>query len=207
MAGAGGRARRGRGPAGRHSREAVVTPSPTRPVRLVVTVCPREPGVVRPGEARRPGPPARRDEHPASPRSTRRGARAAARVRLQVGCAGGCGGPGPNVSVTIYPLRAPTTAKTTSPPPGKPTSTPSHPDQPVHNPRRQPLTESVPLERDRQLVRSEAVKQETAAVSTGRLAVRARASPAQSCSGGGREEHAEGDATTVGRGPSRPPPS
>jgi len=72
--------------------------------RLVVTVCPREPGVVvlpveRGGRARRldaPGVLAALEGVVA-----RR--RLGARVELREGCAGGCGGDGPNVDVTIYP--------------------------------------------------------------------------------------------------------
>jgi hypothetical protein len=75
-----------------------------RPVRLVVTVCPREPGVVR--LPVKPGTRAQRLDAPAilhhlARLIEERGL--TTRVQLQVGCAGGCGGPGPNVSVTLYP--------------------------------------------------------------------------------------------------------
>jgi hypothetical protein len=85
-----------------------LTHSPTRPVRLVVTVCPREPGVVR--LPVKPGAQARRLDAASILRHLARLVQErglAARVRLQVGCAGGCGGPGPNVSVTIYPATRP----------------------------------------------------------------------------------------------------
>jgi hypothetical protein len=83
-----------------------VSPAPTR--RLVITVCPQEPGMVllplRPGERRR-----------------RLGARAIARhlaelavergvsevVEIRSGCAGGCWLKGPNVSVALYPVTPP----------------------------------------------------------------------------------------------------
>ena len=80
----------------------------TRARRLVVTICPREPGVVTlPGE--RGG------------RAMRLGAAAilktlrslvdarglADRVRFREGCAGGCSADGPNVSVEIFPVPAP----------------------------------------------------------------------------------------------------
>jgi hypothetical protein len=72
--------------------------------RLVVTVCPREPGVVelpleRGGRARRldaAGVLAALERIVA-----RRGL--GARVELRQSCAGGCGSEGPNVDVTIYP--------------------------------------------------------------------------------------------------------
>ena len=85
-----------------------MTPSPTRPARLVVTVCPREPGVVR--LPVKPGAQARRLDAASILRHLARLVEErglAARVRLQVGCAGGCGGPGPNVSVTLYPATRP----------------------------------------------------------------------------------------------------
>lgn len=85
-----------------------MTPSALRPVRLVVTVCPREPGVVR--LPVKPGGRTRRLDaasilHHLARLVEERGL--ATRVRLHVGCAGGCGGPGPNVSVTIYPASRP----------------------------------------------------------------------------------------------------
>src|SRR5262245_37036376 len=73
--------------------------------RLVITVCPREPGVVvlpieRGGRARRLDAAAIvQDLHELI---ARRGL--GAHVSLREGCAGGCYGNGPNVSVTIYPL-------------------------------------------------------------------------------------------------------
>ena len=104
MAAAGGGTRRGRGPPGCRIFERVTTSEKMSRVRLVVTVCPREPGVVR--LAMRPGGQARRLDAPAVLRHlarlvTERGL--GDRVRLQQGCAGGCSGAGPNVSVTIYP--------------------------------------------------------------------------------------------------------
>ena len=76
--------------------------------RLVVTVCPRELGVVvlpveRGGRARRldaAGVLAELERLVARRKLT-------ARVALRQGCAGGCGGEGPNVDVTIYPETAP----------------------------------------------------------------------------------------------------
>ena len=71
--------------------------------RIVVTVCPREPGVValalRPGEAARPldaAALARALLDLAAEREVREC------VDLREGCAGGCGRSGPNVSVTIH---------------------------------------------------------------------------------------------------------
>jgi hypothetical protein len=76
--------------------------------RLVITVCPREPGVVTLPIAR--GGRAVRLSAAAILRHLRelvaeRGL--AERVRLREGCAGGCSGPGPNVSVEIFPLTRP----------------------------------------------------------------------------------------------------
>src|SRR5262250_120932 len=72
--------------------------------RLVVTVCPREPGVVvlpveRDGRARRLN--AAAIVHVLHELIARRGL--GEHVTLREGCAGGCYGNGPNVSVTIYP--------------------------------------------------------------------------------------------------------
>lgn len=73
--------------------------------RLVVTVCPREPGIVKlPLEA---GDRALRLDARAILRgladvAERRGV--ADRVHLREGCAGGCGGAGPNVGVTVHPM-------------------------------------------------------------------------------------------------------
>lgn len=78
------------------------------PRRLVVTVCPREPGVVvlpiaREGPVRRlnAGAIARHLRQLVAERGL------AERVRVREGCAGGCSGPGPNVSVEILPLTHP----------------------------------------------------------------------------------------------------
>jgi len=78
------------------------------PRRLVITVCPREPGAVALPIAR-DGRAVRLDaaailrhlrelivEHGLDER-----------VRLREGCAGGCTGPGPNVSVEIFPMTRP----------------------------------------------------------------------------------------------------
>jgi len=72
--------------------------------RLVVTVCPREPGVVvlpveRGGRARRLDAAGVLDA--LERLVARRGL--GARVEFRRACAGGCGGEGPNVDVTIYP--------------------------------------------------------------------------------------------------------
>jgi hypothetical protein len=72
--------------------------------RLVVTVCPREPGVVvlpveRGGHARRLDAGAVLAELQALVARRRLGAR----VEFRQACAGGCGEEGPNVDVTIYP--------------------------------------------------------------------------------------------------------
>lgn len=75
--------------------------TPTR--RIVVTVCPRESGVVSlPVERGRP--PQRMDavaltRHLEALVARRRWR---AHVRVQAACAGGCAGEGPNVSVAIY---------------------------------------------------------------------------------------------------------
>jgi hypothetical protein len=76
--------------------------------RLLITVCPREPGVVVLPLTR--GGRAVRLDAPAILR--RLDALVAARglqdmVRVQEGCAGGCMRPGPNVGVTIYPAPRP----------------------------------------------------------------------------------------------------
>jgi hypothetical protein len=76
--------------------------------RLVITVCPREPGVVTLPVAR--GGPAVRLSAAAILSHLRELVAArglAERVRLREGCAGGCSGPGPNVSVEIFPLTRP----------------------------------------------------------------------------------------------------
>ncbi|HBH01028.1 MAG TPA: hypothetical protein DDZ42_03740, partial [Candidatus Rokubacteria bacterium] len=79
--------------------------------RLVVSVCPREPGAVHlPLE--RGGPVRRLDARAllGALRALVAARRLGARVRLREACAGGCAGPGPNVSVDIFPV----------PPPGEP---------------------------------------------------------------------------------------
>ena len=76
--------------------------------RLVITVCPNEPGLVtlpvRPGERAR-----RLDARSIATLLERlaaeRGLETAVHVRRA--CAGGCSGPGPNVSVTIHPTPRP----------------------------------------------------------------------------------------------------
>jgi hypothetical protein len=78
------------------------------PRRLVVTVCPREPGVVTLPIARAEA--AVKLNAAAIAQQLRqlvaeRGL--AERVRVREGCAGGCSGPGPNVSVEILPLTRP----------------------------------------------------------------------------------------------------
>jgi hypothetical protein len=78
------------------------------PRRLVITVCPRERGVVvlpiaRGGHAVRLNAEAILRRF--SELVTERGL--GERVRLRAGCAGGCAGPGPNVSVEIFPARRP----------------------------------------------------------------------------------------------------
>lgn len=82
------------------------TPAPRR--RLIITVCPNEPGtVVLPVER---GGPRRRLDARAILRElqalvARRNLDAVVRVRE--GCAGGCQGRGPNVSLTIHAMPAP----------------------------------------------------------------------------------------------------
>jgi hypothetical protein len=78
------------------------------PRRLVVTVCPREPGVVtlpiaHGGSAVKLN--AAAITHELRQLVAERGL--VERVRLREGCAGGCSGPGPNVSVEILPLTRP----------------------------------------------------------------------------------------------------
>ena len=78
------------------------------PRRLVVTVCPREPGVVTLPIAR--GGTAVKLNAAAIAGHLRRLVEErglADRVRVREGCAGGCSGPGPNVSVEILPLTRP----------------------------------------------------------------------------------------------------
>ena len=75
--------------------------------RLVVTVCPREPGVVV-LPVTRGGRPRRLDAAAVRAELERV---VAARgwqgyVQFREGCAGGCGAEGPNVDVTIYPETA-----------------------------------------------------------------------------------------------------
>jgi hypothetical protein len=76
--------------------------------RLVITVCPREPGAVRLPITR--SGPARRLDAAAIAREL--AALVSARglepvVRIQQGCAGGCGGAGPNVGITAFPVPRP----------------------------------------------------------------------------------------------------
>jgi hypothetical protein len=76
--------------------------------RLVITVCPREPGTVRLPIT--PTGPARRLDAVTITREL--ATLVTARnldtlVRVQQGCAGGCGAPGPNISVTVYPAPRP----------------------------------------------------------------------------------------------------
>ena len=78
------------------------------PRRLVVTVCPREPGVVtlpiaHGGRAVKLN--AAAITHHLQKLVAARGL--AERVRVRDGCAGGCSGSGPNVSVEILPLTRP----------------------------------------------------------------------------------------------------
>jgi hypothetical protein len=78
------------------------------PRRLVITMCPREHGIVVLPIAR--GKKAVRLDAVAILRHlealvAERGL--ADRVRLREGCAGGCSGPGPNVSVEIFPMTRP----------------------------------------------------------------------------------------------------
>jgi hypothetical protein len=78
------------------------------PRRLVVTVCPREPGVVALPIAR--GGPIVKLNAAAISRHLHElvaERELAERVRVREGCAGGCSGPGPNVSVEILPLTRP----------------------------------------------------------------------------------------------------
>lgn len=77
---------------------------PTAPLRLVITVCPRERGVVVLPVER--GQPARRLDARAVAQAL--GSLVAkrcldGRVSLREACAGGCSRPGPNIDVTIYP--------------------------------------------------------------------------------------------------------
>jgi hypothetical protein len=83
-----------------------VTPAPRR--RLVITVCPLEPGTVmlpltRGGRRRRLG--ARAIARHLAELAAERGL--ADVVEIRGGCAGGCWLPGPNVSVAIYPATPP----------------------------------------------------------------------------------------------------
>jgi len=79
-----------------------------QPRRLVITVCPREPGVV--AIPLRAGAPAERLDAAAIAQALRDLVAERAlgdRVRVVEGCAGGCGRPGPNVGVTLHTLAAP----------------------------------------------------------------------------------------------------
>jgi hypothetical protein len=78
------------------------------PRRLVITVCPREPGVVVLPVSR--GERARRLDAQALVRALRAlvaARRLDGRVGLREGCAGGCSRAGPNVDVTIHPVPRP----------------------------------------------------------------------------------------------------
>lgn len=76
--------------------------------RLVITVCPRERGTVRlpleRGGSRVRMNAAAIARHLASLVECRGIGRL---VTIRQACAGGCSGPGPNVSLTLHPLRAP----------------------------------------------------------------------------------------------------
>jgi hypothetical protein len=85
-------------------------PSSDAPIvcRLVVTVCPREPGVVV--LPVHPSGPARRLDAAAITRSLRdlvTERRLDGYVSVCVGCAGGCARAGPNVGVTMYSVPRP----------------------------------------------------------------------------------------------------
>ncbi|MGH7389960.1 MAG: hypothetical protein ACREM3_10970, partial [Candidatus Rokuibacteriota bacterium] len=105
--GTAGRANRGRrAPPGRPAGHGAPRVTPRR--RLVITVCPTEPGSVmlpvRPGErARRLDARSIADllERIAGERGLEQ------HVRVRRACAGGCAGRGPNVSVTIHPVHRP----------------------------------------------------------------------------------------------------
>jgi hypothetical protein len=76
--------------------------------RLIITVCPREPGTVRLPLS--PGRPLRRFDATAIARELVALARARGlsdRVEVREGCAGGCQRPGPNVDVAILALPQP----------------------------------------------------------------------------------------------------
>lgn len=105
---------KGSGPLGLGAEEEEIAATGARssrrssPRRLVITVCPREPGVVVLPVER--GERARRLDAPALVRALR--ALVAARrldghVGLREGCAGGCSRAGPNVDVTIHPVPPP----------------------------------------------------------------------------------------------------
>jgi hypothetical protein len=84
----------------------VTEPGPAR--RLVITVCPQEPGTVvlpveRGQRRRRLGAREILDELRAL--IDRRGL--ADRVRVREGCAGGCHGRGPNISLTVHAIPPP----------------------------------------------------------------------------------------------------
>lgn len=76
--------------------------------RLVITICPREPGRVT-LSLERGGPPVRLGAAEIARHLDALIARRdlAARVQVQQGCAGGCAGSGPNVSVTFYAMPPP----------------------------------------------------------------------------------------------------
>jgi hypothetical protein len=80
----------------------------TRRRRLVITVCPREPGVVR-LPIRRGDPPTRLDAAAIVDRLRRLVAERNLQhmVEIHEACAGGCARPGPNVTVTLFPIPRP----------------------------------------------------------------------------------------------------
>jgi hypothetical protein len=80
-------------------------PAPRR--RLIITVCPKEPGTV--ALPVKPGAPRRRLDAAAILRELQAlvaGRNLDAMVRVREGCAGGCHGRGPNVSLTLHALPA-----------------------------------------------------------------------------------------------------
>lgn len=92
----------------RRSSPRSLSNSPRALRRLVITVCPREPGVVALPIDR--GGRVRRLDAAAVTQSLRdlvAARRLDRRVCLREGCAGGCGRAGPNVDVRIHPVRRP----------------------------------------------------------------------------------------------------
>ncbi len=76
--------------------------------RIVITVCPRERGTVK-LPLRRRGPRIRMDALAIARHLTSlvESGGIERLVTIRQACAGGCSGPGPNVSLTLHPLRAP----------------------------------------------------------------------------------------------------